>query len=351
VAAAIRVCADAGIHPIMVTGDHPLTACAVAREIGLGNGDPRVISGDEMTEGLAQGSFGSLRRVDVVARAVPSQKLALVRALQREGEIVAVTGDGVNDVPALQAADVGIAMGERGTRSAREAAAVVLLDDNFSTIVRAIAEGSQLFRNLKLSFEYLLMVHIPLVLTAALIPLAGFPLLYLPIHIVWLEMVIHPTAMLVFQELPAGGRLERARRGRSARFFSGRDWAVIAGVGALVTAIVGVGYLRCLGEGIGVAHGRAMSLVSLTMTSAALTAALSGLRTWMSCLVAAGTVALSVVLLQTPSTAALLHLEPLHPADWVAAVAGAILAASLPLLFERRPAGSVAASGPDAAAH
>ena len=196
-------CRMAGIHTIMVTGDHPLTASAIALEIGLGAGSPTVISGEELEASLARGEVAQLRHIDVIARAAPAQKLALVRALQQAGEIVAVTGDGVNDVPALQAADVGIAMGERGTRSAREVASIVLLDDNFSTIVHAISEGRQLFRNLQLSFQYVLVLHIPLVVTAALVPLVGYPLLYSPLHIIWLEMIIHPTALLVFQEMPS----------------------------------------------------------------------------------------------------------------------------------------------------
>ncbi len=338
VAHAVGLCREGLIHTIMVTGDHPLTARAVAREIGLGGAEPVVISGEEIEARVARGEGATLRRVDVIARAAPAQKLALVLALQDAGEIVAVTGDGVNDVPALQAADVGIAMGERGTRSAREVAAIVLLDDNFRTIVRAIGEGRQLFRNLQLSFLYLLMVHVPLVITAAFVPLAGYPLLYLPVHIVWLEMIIHPTALLVFQELPASERLQPVAAGGPARFFSRRDWVAIAAVGGLLTAFVVAGYLASLGEGGRVEHGRAMALAVLTLASAALTAALSRLRTWTSRIVAAGTVALSVALVQTPVLARLLHLEPLHLGDWILAVGAAVLGCS-PLVIAFRERG------------
>ncbi|MBI4638691.1 MAG: cation-transporting P-type ATPase [Candidatus Rokubacteria bacterium] len=338
VAQAVRTCRDAGIHTIMVTGDHPLTAGAVAREIGLGGGAPVVISGDELEERAARGA--PLSRVDVIARAAPSQKLTLVRALQEAGEIVVVTGDGVNDVPALQAADVGIAMGERGTRSAREVAAMVLLDDNFRTIVGAIREGRQLLRNLRSAFQYLLIVHIPLVITAALVPLAGYPLLYLPVHIVWLEMIIHPTALLVFQELPAAGPLGRRREPTRARFFSRGEWAVIGAVGGLLTLLVVAGYVRSVEERGNVEHGRAMALVTLTVGSAAVTAVLSRLRGWSARLVVGGSLGLAILLVQTPALAALLHLEPLHLDDWAAAVAGSLVAAALPpglaAVFRRR---------------
>ncbi|HJW80638.1 MAG TPA: cation-transporting P-type ATPase [Acidiferrobacterales bacterium] len=326
---ALAMCQAARIHVIMVTGDHPATARAVAQEVGLGGAAPVVMEGIDMEARLQQGDAGFLRAVQVIARAVPAQKLTLVRALQAQGEIVAVTGDGVNDVPALQAADIGIAMGERGTRSAREVAAMVLLDDNFRSIVRAIAEGRQLFTNLQLSFQYLLMIHIPLVLTAALIPLAGYPLLYLPVHIVWLELIIHPTALLVFQELPGDGRLAPVTRSRQLRFFNRPQWFTIAAVGAALTAMVTFSYLRSLGAGLDVEHARAMALVALTVASAGITANLSRLRTRAAWLLVGGTIALSVLFVQTPLLAAFLHLKPLHGDDWLLAIAGGLIASLL----------------------
>jgi len=337
VSQAIATCRDAGIHVIMVTGDHPLTAGSVAREIGLGAAAPRVVAADELEREIAADGDLDLTSVHAIARAVPSQKLELVRALQRRGEIVAVTGDGVNDVPALQAADIGIAMGERGTRSAREVASIVLLDDNFRTIVRAIAEGRQLFRNLQLSFAYLLMIHIPLVVTAALIPLAGYPMLYLPIHIVWLEMIIHPTALLVFQELPPTEQLAAVARRRGARFFSRTDWMRVLLVGVALTIVTAAAYGRSLSGGGDVEHARAMALVVLTVASAVLTAALSRLRTWTACGVAAATVALSVALVQSPYLSSHLHLRPLHADDWAAAIASALLIGLPVFLRVRRP--------------
>ena len=268
----------AGIRVIMVTGDHVATATAIARETGIGGHTPIVIQGADLAGRLSEHGNGGLRKLDVVARAIPSQKLDLVRALKASGEIVAVTGDGVNDVPALQGADVGIAMGERGTRTAREVASIVLLDDNFRTIVRAIAERRQLFRNLKLSFAYLLMVHMPLIVTAAFVPFAGFPLLYLPIHIVWLELIIHPVALLVFQELPSSEELETVRRNPKVQFFDWLEWSLMAIVGALVTIVIVVGYARSLGIDNNVEHARTMALVALIVASATITAGLSRLR-------------------------------------------------------------------------
>jgi len=338
VPAALRTCQAAGIHALMVTGDHPATATAVAREIGLGGAEPTVVSGEDLERVLADRAT-VLRDVDVVARALPAQKLALVRALQAAGEIVAVTGDGVNDVPALQAADVGVAMGERGARSAREAAAIVLLDDDFSTIVRAVAEGRQLFDNLRRSFLYLLAVHLPLVVTATVVPLAGQPLLWLPIHVAWLELVIHPTAMLVFQDLASGDGLAARPRARSARLLAGRDWAIVGLVGALLIALLLAGYARALGTGREVQHARAMALAALTVGSAAATLVLSRGRSRLALGLAAGSMLGTVLLVQLPGLARFLEVAPLHLDDWLLGCAGSTLAV-LPLALLTAPAPS-----------
>lgn len=330
---ALDACRAAGIRVIMVTGDHPVTARAIAEGIGLREGRPGIVEGSELESRLDAGQGDALLGVDVVARAAPAQKLRLVRELQARGEIVAVTGDGVNDVPALQAADIGIAMGGRGTRSAREVAAIVLLDDNFRSIVRAIAEGRQLFSNLRLSFEYLLMIHLPLVVTAAAIPLAGYPLLYLPIHIVWLELLIHPTALLVFQSLPSEQQpLRHKRRLRDVRFFDRAEWLLIALTGLGITGVVLGSYVRSLGAGYEVEHARTMALVALTLANAGVTAALSRLRDRPAVWMVGLTVVLAVTFVQVPWIAGRLHLQPLHADDWLIAVLGGLAAGLLPYL-------------------
>jgi Ca2+-transporting ATPase len=338
VVAAVRECRAAGIRPIMLTGDHPVTALAVAREIGLATATTLVLTGDDVAARLAAHPNADLSDVAVVARATPAQKLAVVRTLQRAGECVAVTGDGVNDVPALQTADVGIAMGERGTQSAREVASIVLLDDDFATIVAAIAEGRQLFRNLQASFRYLLTIHLPLLTTAALIPLGGYPLLYLPIHIVWLELVIHPTALLAFQAPAEAARLAPLPRERDVRLFSSAEWLDIALIGVALTTLVGGGYLGTLDEGSPVEHARAFALVTLSFASAALAALGSGLRTRASRVVTLATVGLTLTMVQTPALARHLHVLPLHANDLGAAAFATCVVAALSLVTAKAAA-------------
>ncbi len=306
---AVHECRHAGIRVIMLTGDHPATAQAVARAVGLGNGEPRVVQATGGDPNWAAKAVDA----DVVARAHPAQKLALVRALQARGERVVVTGDGVNDVPALQAADVGVAFGGRGTESARENAAIVLLDDNFATLVGAIREGRQLFRNLQMSFVYLLVIHVPLVITATVIPLAGYPLLYLPVHIVWLELIIHPTAMLVFQATPPQGPLAPVGRSTRRGFFATGDWLFVILTGAAVTLSIIATYDRALATSTG--HARAMAILVLVACSASLVVVLTRLATPVARVVATVTLAVSLLLVEVPFLASPLHLVPLHVDD------------------------------------
>lgn len=341
VAAALAGCGAAGLRVVMVTGDHPLAAVAVAGEIGLGGGAPVVATGDEMAAAIAAGDPQSLvMRVDVVARATPIQKLALVRALQEAGELVAVTGDGVNDVPALRIADVGIAMGERGTQSAREVAPIVLLDDDFATIAGAIAEGRQLFQNLQRSLRYLLMMHVPFVATAALIPFAGYPLLYLPIHVVWMELVIHPTALLAFQAPAAAAVPTAASRRRSPRLLDGAQWVEVAVVGGVLMLLVAGGFLAAVTEGSSVAQARAGALLTLSLASAALTVVLSRLGTPAARVIAAATAGLAIVLVEVPALAARMHVAPLQARACGRAAFAALVVAGLGALFARRGSGA-----------
>ncbi len=336
-AAAVKKARAADIRVIMVTGDHPATARAIALAAGIGMEEPRVVDGPDLAAALSE-NRADLNAFDVVARCVPAQKLDLVRALQAAGAIVAVTGDGVNDVPALQGADIGIVMGERGTRSAREVASIVLLDDNFQTIIGAISAGRQLFDNLKLSFAYLLMVHIPLVLTAAFIPFAGYPLLYLPSHIVWLELIIHPTAMLVFPNAPTSEQLRPVKQARHPRFFNAPEWTLICVVGVVVTVIIVFGYIRSLGPGDDTDHARSMAMVALIVASAAITLGLTRLRTRAAIIAAGASVASAIVLIQLAPIAMLLHLSPLHADDWlIAGTAGLVPGVLASLITLRRP--------------
>jgi P-type Ca2+ transporter type 2C len=201
VAAAIGECRSAGIRILMLTGDHPATARAIARQVGLSE-RPEVITGAEI-DALDDAALGErLRHVDLCARMQPIQKLRLVQLLRKNGEVVAMTGDGVNDAPALKAADVGIAMGERGTDVAREAAALVLLDDSFSSIVAAIRQGRRIYDNITKATRFVFAVHMPIIALALIPTLLHWPILLMPVHIVLLELLIDPACSIVFEAEP-----------------------------------------------------------------------------------------------------------------------------------------------------
>jgi len=203
VAGAVAECARAGIRTVMITGDYPGTALAIAREIGLPAGSG-CITGPELDAMSAGELAARVGSVSVFARMVPEQKLQLIRALKANGDVVAMTGDGVNDAPALRAADIGIAMGERGTDVAREAAAIVITDDNFTSIVGGIRQGRGIFDNLRKAMAYIIAVHVPIA-GMSLIPVfvADWPLVLLPVSIAFLELIIDPACSVVFEAEPA----------------------------------------------------------------------------------------------------------------------------------------------------
>jgi Ca2+-transporting ATPase len=196
---AIAECYGAGVRVVMITGDYPLTAQSIARQIGLTDRGG-TITGPELDAMGDEELAGRIREVNVFARVVPEQKLRIVRALKSSGEIVAMTGDGVNDAPALKAAHIGIAMGGRGTDVAREASALVLLQDDFASIVQAVKLGRRIFDNIKKAVSYVFAIHVPIAgLSMVPVFFADWPLLLLPIHVVFLELIIDPACSVIFE--------------------------------------------------------------------------------------------------------------------------------------------------------
>ena len=201
VPAAIKECYGAGIRVVMITGDYPATARNIAAQIGLNN-PGLVIAGDElaaMSDAELQERIGE---VNTFARVVPEQKLRLVQALKARGEVVAMTGDGVNDAPALKASDIGVAMGARGTDVAREAAGLVLLDDDFASIVAAVRLGRRIFDNLRKAMSYIFSIHVPIAGLSFIPVVMHWPLILVPIHIVLMELIIDPACSTVFEAEP-----------------------------------------------------------------------------------------------------------------------------------------------------
>lgn len=195
---AIHSCHKAGVRVIMMTGDYSVTANAIGQQIGLSE-NPVLLSGQELQQ-LSEGELNKkIPHVDIVYRVFPEQKSRIIKALQTAGEIVGMTGDGVNDAPALKLADIGIAMGMRGTEVAKESADMVLLDDNFVSIVKAIEDGRRIYNNIQKAISYVMMIHIPIAGLALLSPIFNLPQILLPIHIVLMELIIDPTSSIIYE--------------------------------------------------------------------------------------------------------------------------------------------------------
>ncbi len=273
VPSAIAEAHAAGIRVLMITGDYPTTARAIAQQAGLLTAAQtpghalEVLSGDDMATLSDDALRQRLASVSVCARIAPEQKLRIVQALKARGEVVAMTGDGVNDAPALRAAHVGIAMGARGTDVAREAASLVLVDDDFSSIVSAVRVGRRIFDNLRKSMSYLLAVHVPIAGMALLPVLLGWPALLYPMHIAFLELVIGPTSSLAFESEPAEHDvMQRPPRNTNVALFGGRTLglALLQGLGVL--AFVLASFFWAQGE-LSVEQSRAFAFAVLVVSN------------------------------------------------------------------------------------
>src|SRR5690606_33175778 len=239
VPAALQEARGAGIKVLMITGDHPATALAIAGAAGIET-QAGALTGSEMATLSREALSERMARVRVFARILPEQKLRIVEVLKAAGDVVAMTGDGVNDAPALQAAHIGVAMGRKGTDVAREAADLVLLDDSFGSIVGGVRLGRRIFSNLRRALTYITAVHVPIAGLALAPILLGLPPMLLPMHVVLLELVIDPTCSLVFEAEPSDDKaMQRPPRRPNEPLFGARQiaLAILQGLGVLAGTI------------------------------------------------------------------------------------------------------------------
>ena len=322
---AVRECGEAGIRVVMITGDHPDTARSIGGQIGLdGNGD--VLTGADL-DGLSDIDLRErMRDVHIFARVVPEQKLRIVQTLKGMGEVVAMTGDGVNDAPALKAADIGIAMGGRGTDVAREAAALVVLNDDFATIVHAIRLGRRVFDNLSNAMRYVLAVHVPIAGISLLPALSGSPLILLPVHIAFLHLVMEPAYSVVFENEPEDPDIMRRNPRKPGQPLFGWDLlrGALAQGGGILLLLIAMLFVA-LGRGQGEPDARALTFTTLIVANLALILAnRSSIRStlettrasnrawwWISGL----TLVLLGLVLYIPTMRSLFGFSVLHPLD------------------------------------
>ena len=254
---AVAECQHAGIRITMITGDHALTAHAVAEAAGILHEDDLIVTGDELAALGDAERVARIRRAAIFARISPQQKFLIV------GAIVAMTGDGVNDAPALHRANIGIAMGRRGTDVARATADLVLLDDNFASIVATVREGRHIFQNIQRAFLYLIAFHIPIVVLAIMAPLTGVPLLLMPIHLVWLELIVHPVSAIVFQAEPAAADIMSRPPRQPAAPLLPRAPVMRSAVSGAALAVASFAMYWWYWEALGEAQARALALIVL----------------------------------------------------------------------------------------
>jgi Ca2+-transporting ATPase len=334
VPAAVQECYGAGIRVEMVTGDSPGTAQAIARQIGLH--DPDHCMTGPILEEMGDASLRERAETTTIfARVVPEQKLHLVEAFKGDGEVVAMTGDGVNDAPALKAAHIGIAMGGRGTDVAREAAALVLLDDDFSSIVRAVRMGRRIYDNLRKALSYVLAVHVPIAGMALLPVLFGWPLVLMPLQIVFLEFIIDPVSSIVFEAEPEEADvMRRPPRDPRAPLFTRAMVTRSLLEGTSIFIIVLAMFRLALTHRATAAEARTFTFTTLVLANLALVLAtrsrtrtiLATLRTPNAALwgVIGGVVAALALVLYVPFLRDLFGFAPLYPKDLLLCLAASL---------------------------
>ena len=342
VPAAVAECRSAGIRVVMITGDYPATARAIARQAGLRVDE--IITGEEMDRLTDDALRERVRTTTVFARIMPEQKLRVVNALKANGDVAAMTGDGVNDAPSLKAAHIGIAMGGRGTDVAREASSIVLLDDDFGSIVKAVRLGRRIYDNLRKAIGFIFAVHVPIAGLALLPLLFGLPIVLGPMHIAFLEMVIDPVCTLVFEaETEEDDVMRRPPRRPDEPLFSFAlvAWSVLQGLLAfvLVGAIFVIAYRRGMPE----AEVRALAFFSLVLSIVSLIFVNRSFSGSLISTVRRPNAALAVVLMVVvtalggtllwPFASDLFRFGPLHADDLAVTVAaGAVVLVVLELL-------------------
>jgi Ca2+-transporting ATPase len=264
---------NAKINVKILTGDHHQTATHIAGQIGISNCN-KFITGDEVMALDDKELNETIKTTDIFARMFPDAKLKVINALKASGEIVAMTGDGVNDGPALKSADIGIAMGEKGTEIARQAADLVLTDDNLERMVTAISEGRKIFSNLKKAVRYIISIHIPIILTASLPVILGwaYPNIFTPIHVIFLELIMGPTCSIFFEREPVEGNIMHLDpRKKDEPLFLQKELALSIFQGIMIAAGVLGLYYYYMNRGLGLEQTRTVVFTTLILANILLT--------------------------------------------------------------------------------
>ena len=331
---AVALCRQAGIRVVMITGDFPGTAREIARQAGLDSRE--VLSGEEIASLEDAALAHAVKRVNVFARVAPQQKLRLVSAYKAAGEVVAMTGDGVNDAPALKAAHIGVAMGKRGTDVAREAAALVLLEDDFASIVHTVRLGRRIYDNIRNAMRYIVSVHVPTAGMAFLPLVFGWPLLLFPVHVVFLEFVIDPACSIAFEaEHTDHGVMHRPPRRPEARLFDARMLLGSLALGASLLVVVAAVYAAALYAGRSEDETRALGFAAIVVGNLALILAYRSQRRPMLRTLAepnpafwwivGGTLAALLGAIYVPPAASLFRFAAVAPLDLALAAAAAVV--------------------------